>query len=112
MKNPHACVRYSVIRPGERSPPSSGVFPRSSGSRFATTDRMKLRTLGLERRFKRTEQLLGFRRVVGREVAHVDIDRDKAVLGPRVNREVRLGEKHGPGDALRRELMECVADEG
>jgi hypothetical protein len=29
-----------------------------------------------------------------------------------VNREVRFGEQHGAGDALRRKLMEGVADHG
>ena len=73
---------------------------------------MKLRALGFERQFERSEQLFGFRGVVGREIANVYIDGDKAVLGPCMNREVRFGEQHRPGDALRLELVKRVADDG
>ncbi len=45
-------------------------------------------------------------------VADVDVDRHEAVLGPGVDREVRLGEQHRAGDALRLELMETLADDG
>ena len=48
---------------------------------------------------QRVEQLLGLARVVGGEVADVDIERHAAALGPGVDREVRFGEQDGSGDA-------------
>src|SRR5215831_10463242 len=100
MKKPHASVRYSVINPGAMSPPDS------SGILAAAMDRMEPGALRLQRGLDGAEELLRLCRVVVREIAHVDIDGDKPVLRPGVNRKMRLGQQHRPRDALRSELME------
>src|SRR6266498_5907587 len=88
-KNPQSSVRYSVMTPGAMSPPLPGV----SGIEAPAPDRMELRARGLERALERSKQPLRLRRVVGRVIAHVDVDRDEAVLGPRMDREMRFGER-------------------
>ena len=59
----------------------------------------------LQCRLQRAEDALGLVGVVGRVVAHVDVDGDEARFRPRVDREMRLGEQHRSGDALRLELI-------
>jgi hypothetical protein len=44
-------------------------------------------------------QVLGLARVVRREVAHVDVERDSGALRPGVQRNVRLGQQHCASDA-------------
>src|SRR5882672_1240034 len=104
MKNPVSAVRYSVSNPGCTSPAalSSGIAPPAM-------DRLKLRLLRHEHVLHGAEQQLGLGRVVGRVIADVYVDRHEAVLGPGVNREMRLREQHRPGYALRFELEEAVA---
>src|SRR5262245_39989168 len=107
MKKPHSSVRYSVSAPGTRScsEPSPGV----SGIEPTAGDRVELAPLRLERELERAEQRFALRVVVGCQVADVDVDGDEAVLWPCVDREVRFGEQHRAGDALRFELVEAVA---
>jgi hypothetical protein len=60
---------------------------------------------------QRGQQRVRTRRVVGAEVAHVDVERRRAELGPGVHGQVRLGEQHDAGHAARRgEAMEQLAD--
>src|SRR5215831_5420038 len=106
MKNPQSSVRYSVIAPGTRSPPSP-----PSAIHAPAAYRLEVRARGLERRFELAEQAFRLLGVVGRVVAHVDVDRDRALLRPRMNREMRLGEDHRSGDALRLELVKTIADD-
>src|SRR5262249_43180300 len=119
-KKPVSSVRYSVSSPGRRSP---AVLVSSSApaavaallpgpfSRIAppAMDRLELRALRLEGVLHGAKELLGLGGVVGGVVAHVDVDRHEAVLGPGVDRQVRFGEQHGAGHALRLELEEALA---
>ncbi len=62
-------------------------------------------------------QRAGLARVVGGEVADVDIDGDAAGLGPGVYGQVRFGQQHGAGDAaglplVVRELDPAVLHQG
>ena len=57
------------------------------------------------------EQLLGLGRVVGGEVADVDVERHAGALGPGVDRQVRLGQQHGAGDAARLALVVGESEE-
>ncbi len=56
--------------------------------------------------FHRAEQLLRLGGIVGRVVADVHVDGHEAVLRPGVNRQMRFGEQHRPGDAQRRRTGE------
>ena len=58
------------------------------------------------------EQLLRFFRVVGAEITHIDVDRNKPGFGPGMDREMRFRQQHSAGDPLRRELVEVFADRG
>src|SRR5678815_3828972 len=98
-KKPVSSVRYSVSTPGSRSEGfSSGIAP-------AAVDGLEFRALRPQCVLHRAKKLFGLGRVVGRIVADVDVDGDEAMLGPGVDRQMRFGQKHGSGDALRLELM-------
>jgi len=66
---------------------------------------------GLQRRLERGEHALGLCRVVGRVVAHVDVDGHESGFGPRMDRQVRFGQQDRAGDTLGLELKEAVADD-
>src|ERR1700750_1925923 len=103
MKKPQSPVMCSVIVPGT---PSSR--PAGSVILAAAMDGLEARTRGLQHRFQLAEHALGLRGVVGGVVADVDVDRDEAGFGPRVDGKMRFGEQHRAGDALRLELEEIV----
>src|SRR5512143_1207023 len=109
-KKPHSSVRCSVIAPGTMSPP--GLSVASGGILASAMDRMEFHALRLQRRLERAEQPFRLRRIVGRQVAHVHVDADEAVLRPCVNGEMRFGEEHRTGDALGRELVEALTHHG
>src|SRR5690242_2274494 len=101
---------YSVRMPGRRSSGGDASlilddFPA------AALDRLEAFARGLERRLERLEDALGLARVVRRVVADVDVERHESRFGPRMDREVRFGEQHRAGDALRLELKEAIADD-
>src|SRR5262245_4220067 len=104
MKKPQSSVMYSVIAPGARSPPGSGILP-------AAVNGLEPRSPRLQHRLELAEYSLSLRGVVGRVIADVDVDGHEARFRPRVDGEVRFGEQHRPGDALRLELVEVVADD-
>ena len=106
MKNPQSSVRYSVIAPGREV--ARAALQPSAPPRWIAWKRVRS---GFSTRSSARNSALGLRGVVGRVVADVDVDRDEAALGPRVDREMRLGEQHRAGDALRLELEETVADD-
>src|ERR1700704_7140275 len=94
-KKPVSSVRYSVNTPGSRSEGlSSGIAP-------AAVNGLEFRALRPHRVLHCAEQFFGLGRVVGRIVADVDVDRAEAVFGPGVDRQVRFGQKNGPGHRLR-----------
>src|SRR3954463_5627810 len=103
MKNPQSSVRYSVITPDARSP--SGGRPVILAP---AVNRLKTRAPRFQHRLQRAVHALRLACVVGRVIAHVDIDGDEPRFGPRVNREMRFGEKHRAGDALWLELKEPI----
>ena len=70
-----------------------------SGGQIAAADAVDHLLPRAERHHQRVEQLLRLARIVVGEVAHVDVERDAAPLGPGVDRQVRLGQQHGAGDA-------------
>src|SRR5574337_992305 len=102
MKVPQSPVTYSVITPGTRSP--SVILPAAMNGLEALAAR-------LQRRLDRGEHALGLAGIVGRVVAHVDVDGHESRFGPGVDREMRLGEEHRSRHALRLELEEAVADD-
>src|SRR6266576_5890267 len=106
MKNPQSSVKYSVIASGARS--SSGFLAVILAP---APDRLKARALRLQHRLQRAEDAVRLIAVVGGVVADVNIDRDEACFGPRMNREMRFREKHRAGNALGLELEEPVADD-
>src|SRR6185437_13564806 len=106
MKKPQSSVRYSVIAPGAMSPGSRSAIGSTALYGLET------RALGLQHFFKRVEQRLGLARVVGRVIADVHVDRHRSDFRPSMNREMRFGEDHRAGDALRLELVETLADRG
>src|SRR5437762_13830979 len=95
MKKPQSSVKYSVIAPGARSP--SGFLAVILAP---APYRLKARALRLQHRLQREKDTIRLVAVVSGVVADVNVDRDEARFGPRVNREMRLGEKYGAGDAL------------
>src|SRR6476469_5840001 len=106
MKNAQSSLRYSAIAPGAMSP------GRRAASLIAASapDRLEALALGLQHGLERREQPLGLVGVVRGVVAHVDVHRDEAGFGPRVDGDVRLGQQHRSRDALRLELEEALAD--
>src|SRR4051794_35243971 len=106
MKKPHSSVRCSVMRSGARS--CADVSDGVSGILATATNRVEVRALGLQHLLERAKQCLGLGRVVRLIIADVHVDRHEPVLGPRVDRKMRFGEQHRPGDALRLELMKAV----
>src|SRR5512142_3567816 len=94
-------VRYSVRSPGRTSPPvfSSGIAP-------SAMDRLEARVLRREGLLHRAEQPFRLGGVVGRVVAHVDVDRHETVFGPGMDREMRLRQQNRAGHTLGLELEE------
>ena len=112
MKNPHSSVRYSVISPGRGLRRLRRARPglvrhrcRRDGSNGSSC------AAACSAASSARNSRSAFSRVVGREIAHVDVDGYEAVLRPRVDREVRFGEQHRSRDTLRRELVERIADD-
>ena len=115
--DPTLLARYNALKI-EAGPRGAAAYADAKARFIAETlaraepqprcTRWMLRLARRERRHQLRHHGLGARRVVGAEVAHVDVGRHAAQLGPRVHREVRLDQQHDAGDALR---LAVVADE-
>src|SRR5437667_5186723 len=106
MKKPQSSVKYSVIAPGARSPSEGRAVILAPAA-----NRLKARALRFQDFLQRAKHTLRLTAVVGGVVADVDVDGDESRFRPCVNREMRFGEKHRAGDALRLELEEPLADD-
>jgi hypothetical protein len=96
-------VEHQRVAPivGSHHPGRRGSTRRGgrTGGEVAALDAVDDLVLRPEHEHQRVEQLLRLAGVIGGEVAHVDIERHAAPLRPGVDRQVRLREQHGAGDA-------------
>ena len=75
-------------------------------------DRLEAFAARLKRGLQHAKHVLGLRRIVGRQIADVDVDAHEARLRPGMNGHVRFGEQDRARHALRLELEEALADDG
>src|SRR5438552_13620748 len=110
MWNPQSSVSSSINSSCARPCCTKwALLPPSSVILAAAKDRLVFCALRPHRRLQRTKQLLRLVAVVGRQVAHVDVDRHETIFRPGVDREMRFREKDGTRDTLRPEPVPRVA---
>ena len=76
-------MRHTALRPSSLR--RAGLTPHEC---------LALHRAGLKNGNQRIHQGVGFGRMVAAKIAHVHIQRHRALLGPSVNAQVRLGQQH------------------
>src|SRR6266496_1395986 len=105
-KKPVSSVRYSVSSPGRTSPPAF-----SSGIGSPAVNRLETRVLRHHRVLHAAKESFRFGGVVRGVVADIHVDGHETVLGPGMDRQMRLGQENGARHPLRFELKEAIADD-